>query len=552
LESLSYEELLTEFNEYNGDPINLEMIARTYLNRARKEKDTIKMARGYDRLARIFDSEKNIQFADSIIELTDHIRHKTYPALAYMIRGYEYDALNDVIRSTDNYIKAFQISSETENMPQQVFLMHLLIFNKAIWGNKIDALKMQKERHALINKPNYINFVMESTRESANIDINQLIINEKILSYQSYVHCYKQLNKIDSATIFLDKGITELDKYNWVGKDSHRAFFDEAKIELEFTNGNFELTISLAAEYLNKYGNNLTLDETFNILYLNGMSNLRNGDSKKAIQDFKKADSIFNVGNIIVRPHYRGIFEELRRYYKYNSNLHEEIRTLDKLIQIDSISKQYYQYFEPNMIRNFETPKLLHEKEILISSLEYRNRKSKTMNWGFIILLIISLFLLAHYIQRQRLYKSRFDKLMIKNEKSKNSISNQYAHELSPEVINTIINKIEEFETNKGFINHEITLQSLAKLFETNANYLSRVINARIGKNFSQYINDLRIEYAMEGMLSDKKLRKYTIKAIAEECGYRNAESFSKAFYKRNGIYPSYYIKKLNKTEQKD
>ena len=174
------------------------------------------------------------------------------------------------------------------------------------------------------------------------------------------------------------------------------------------------------------------------------------------------------------------------------------------------------------------------------------------MNYSFVFLLMISLFFLVHYIQRQRLYKKRFDKLMNKNEKSKNNISNQYAYELSPEVINGIIDKIEEFEINKGFINHEVTLHSLAKLFETNANYLSRVINARIGKNFSQYINDLRIEYAMEGMLSDKKLRKYTIKAIAEECGYRNAESFSKAFYKRNGIYPSYYIKKLNKTEQKD
>ena len=42
-------------------------------------------------------------------------------------------------------------------------------------------------------------------------------------------------------------------------------------------------------------------------------------------------------------------------------------------------------------------------------------------------------------------------------------------------------------------------------------------------------------------------MRKYTIKAIAAECGYKNAESFSKAFYKINGIYPSYYIKKIEK-----
>ena len=71
----------------------------------------------------------------------------------------------------------------------------------------------------------------------------------------------------------------------------------------------------------------------------------------------------------------------------------------------------------------------------------------------------------------------------------------------------------------------------------------------KMGKNFSQYINDLRIDYAMNHLLQDAKMRKYTIKAIAEECGYRNSESFSKAFFKRNGIYPSYYIKQLEKNK---
>ena len=89
----------------------------------------------------------------------------------------------------------------------------------------------------------------------------------------------------------------------------------------------------------------------------------------------------------------------------------------------------------------------------------------------------------------------------------------------------------------------------MAKLFDSNANYLSRVINLKIGKNFSQYINDLRIDYAVRKISNDKKFRKYTIKAIGEECGYRNAESFSKAFYRRNKIYPSNYINKLNKTD---
>ncbi len=33
--------------------------------------------------------------------------------------------------------------------------------------------------------------------------------------------------------------------------------------------------------------------------------------------------------------------------------------------------------------------------------------------------------------------------------------------------------------------------------------------------------------------------------AIAEEAGFNTAESFSKAFFKKTGIKPSYFIKEL-------
>ncbi len=87
----------------------------------------------------------------------------------------------------------------------------------------------------------------------------------------------------------------------------------------------------------------------------------------------------------------------------------------------------------------------------------------------------------------------------------------------------------------------------MAKSFGTNYTYLSKVINLQKGKHFSNYINDLRIVYAYQELKKDPKLRNYTIKAIAKECGFKSAESFSKAFLKKTGIYPSHFIKSLNK-----
>ena len=37
--------------------------------------------------------------------------------------------------------------------------------------------------------------------------------------------------------------------------------------------------------------------------------------------------------------------------------------------------------------------------------------------------------------------------------------------------------------------------------------------------------------------------RKFTIVAIANEVGFNNAESFSKSFHTKAGIYPSYFNK---------
>src|SRR5690606_14623444 len=91
------------------------------------------------------------------------------------------------------------------------------------------------------------------------------------------------------------------------------------------------------------------------------------------------------------------------------------------------------------------------------------------------------------------------------------------------------------------------TLNSLAKELNTNSTYLSKVINSSMQVNFSNYLNNLRVEYAIEKLAKSEKFRSYTIKAIAEESGFSTAQSFSTAFYKITGIYPSYFIKRLNK-----
>lgn len=117
---------------------------------------------------------------------------------------------------------------------------------------------------------------------------------------------------------------------------------------------------------------------------------------------------------------------------------------------------------------------------------------------------------------------------------------------LVPEdIIVDILNNLKIFEKEKGYLDRDLSLPGLAKSIGTNHSYLSRVVNHIKEKSFKQYINDLRIEYAYIDLQTNPIKRRYTIKAIAFDNGFRSAESFSKKFLAKYGMYPSEFLKKI-------
>ncbi|WP_282088336.1 helix-turn-helix domain-containing protein [Aquimarina algiphila] len=109
------------------------------------------------------------------------------------------------------------------------------------------------------------------------------------------------------------------------------------------------------------------------------------------------------------------------------------------------------------------------------------------------------------------------------------------------------MDKLQVFEEKQGYLKQGLNAKDLAKSFGSNASYLSKVVNTFKEKNFTSYINDLRIDFVVTKLKEDRIFRKYTVKAIAQDIGFNNAEAFAKAFYKKTGIYPSYFIKELEK-----
>ena len=69
---------------------------------------------------------------------------------------------------------------------------------------------------------------------------------------------------------------------------------------------------------------------------------------------------------------------------------------------------------------------------------------------------------------------------------------------ISEIIVNDILKNLEKFEENNDFLQASISVASLSKRFKTNSKYLSKVINVHKDKSFSNYINELRINYVIE------------------------------------------------------
>lgn len=115
---------------------------------------------------------------------------------------------------------------------------------------------------------------------------------------------------------------------------------------------------------------------------------------------------------------------------------------------------------------------------------------------------------------------------------------------ISDTIVLSVMDKLTNFENNQGFL-QPMTLPKLAKRLKTNPKYLSKIINNHYEKNFSSYINDLRIQYLLKELKIDDSLKTLTIKSLAKKLGFGNAESFAKAFKRHTNMNPSDYIHKL-------
>lgn len=109
-----------------------------------------------------------------------------------------------------------------------------------------------------------------------------------------------------------------------------------------------------------------------------------------------------------------------------------------------------------------------------------------------------------------------------------------------------ILEQLKKLELKQFYLKSEFNLQDVAKKLKTNTTYLSYVVNKNFQKSFSEYSNELKINYVINEIINNSTYRKYSTQAIAESVGFKNAVSFTKSFNKRTGVTPAQFIKEIS------
>jgi len=535
LQQNSYEDLIALFDETINDTLNAKAIARAYLQKAKRENDSTKIARGYQRMAYVSEIEEAVTYLDSTITFSLHSEHPNFPAIGYLFKSYYLYTLEQYEESLSNAVIAYQFAKRKQNIDQQITALHQINGVNELWGDYEKALETELETKKLLFQH----------KDS------ELFAENYLASLEGIGNCYVRLNMPDSALVYYKKGIAEA-LHN---KDTitYQAFVSKSGNALA-VKGNYKAakdSLQKAHEYKEYFIN--SYETQFN--YYMGTIAMGQQHVAEGIKYFKKVDSIYQTKQVLY-PELPEIYDKLAGYYKAEGDQEEQLYYMQQLVDVVKLLDAKRVHVKSKIAEEYEIPRLLDEKNALISQLEKTNAISRKTVWSIAGVLVISVLVLLYYMRRQHGYKKRFQELMAQQEVAQNSApeatndtTDSQELDISEDIVAGILKALALFEHEKQFLSQKVKLTALAKASNTNSTYLSKVINLKKGKNFSTYINELRVQYSFNELKRNPVFRKYTIKAIAAECGFKSAESFSKAFYKKFGIYPSYYIKQLEQNK---
>ena len=109
--------------------------------------------------------------------------------------------------------------------------------------------------------------------------------------------------------------------------------------------------------------------------------------------------------------------------------------------------------------------------------------------------------------------------------------------------IKKVYDRIEKLmKEKKPYLNCDFSISMLSAAIFCSQSVVSRAINRMSGKNFCNYVNSYRVDYAAELMKRDKRRK---ISEVAKMAGFNSLPPFNASFKLQMKMCPSQYLSLL-------
>jgi AraC-like DNA-binding protein len=103
-----------------------------------------------------------------------------------------------------------------------------------------------------------------------------------------------------------------------------------------------------------------------------------------------------------------------------------------------------------------------------------------------------------------------------------------------------LIKLISVMDTEKPYLNRNLSIQDLSKLTGIPRHHITQVLNENHGKNFFTFINEYRVKEVIS-RFGDPRNNNFTILAVAFDAGFNSKTTFNSIFKNQTGKTPSEY-----------
>ena len=523
LDTKSFKYLSDAVNLNQKDSIRTHVYLEAWLLKAKLQADQRQLATVYKILISKSPRQFRLAFADSMVVAAQKTKDDLLMGSAYLTKGIVHYDRKELKTALDYYLRADNYISRTHNSDAKYMVKYSIALTKYHIGFYDEAIALFTQCMKYYSEENdraYLN-----TIHSLGI-------------------CYNKIGNFDKCSLMNATGLKASEDFEIT---EMIPYFINSEGINQFSKGKYYEAIKMLLKSMPTIKKKKDFANEATTLFYVGKSYWKLEQYDKAIGYFKEVDQIFQTHNYM-REDIRESYEFLIEHYNNNKNEQAELIYVKKLLKVNQFLNDNKYYLANKVIKEYDNTKLAATKTAIEKSLR---RKNNTKLIIIVSMSIMGFIMLYRYTIFRKKYRKKFQALMTKAKKQPNTdpvTMMEALSDINPEVVETVIKNMQRFEQKKEFLQKDLTQVKLAALLDTNTRYIPKIVWHATGKTTIDYMCDLKIEYLIEQLKTDSRVRNYTQKALGQEVGFGSTQNFARAFKSYTGMTSTLFISELKRT----